>query len=149
MIVLHKLKSFRAPQILIMEQNKRPLEDPGCDISTIVKKTTVAATGIRDLISAMKAGAGNTAKGQNWQDYIDDNGIMRGIYLDIDTSATGFSDTPIYVSAIVGDAWHYATTGGSAIYSPTATSFRVYVRWSSNDVGPNPPNPPDSISNEI
>ena len=120
-------------------------KDPGCDIVVIMEKTTVAATGHRDLVSAMKTGAGSTAKGQNWQDYIDGNGIMRGVYLDIDTSAAGFSDTPAYVSAIGGDAWHYATTGGSAIYNPTATTFRVYVRWSSNDVGPNPPNPPDSV----
>jgi hypothetical protein len=91
--------------------------------------------------SAMGIGAGSTPVGQtNWQDYIENN-VRLGIYVDVDTSAAKFSGTPIYVSAIGGDAWHWLTTGGSAIYSPTATGFRIYVRWSSDKDGPNPPNP--------
>jgi hypothetical protein len=117
--------------------------DPGCDIAVIMDKTTVAATGHREGVSVMKMGAGSTPTGQtSWQDY-SVNGTRYGIYVDVDTSAAGFSSTPIYVSVIGGDGWQWQTTGGSAIYTPTATGFRVYVRWSSNDAGPNPPNPPD------
>jgi hypothetical protein len=52
-----------------------------------------------------------------------------GIYLDVNTSVGGFTGTPVYITSIGGNAAHWATTGATSIYFPTATGFRVYVRW--------------------
>ena len=68
--------------------------------------------------------AGNT----NWQQY--EGG--KGVYLDVDTSAAGFNNTPVYITSIAGSSSHWATTGATSIYSPTPTGFRVYVRWVDN-----------------
>ncbi|MER5176478.1 MAG: hypothetical protein ABJB76_07895 [Candidatus Nitrosocosmicus sp.] len=118
-------------------------KDPGCDIAILLEKTTVAKTGHRGLGGSIKMSAGSTKGQALWQDYVD-MGTHLGIYLDVDTSASGFSNTPIYVSAIGGTFWHYEMTGGSAIYNPSKSGFRVYVRWSSRDAGPNPGTQPDS-----
>jgi hypothetical protein len=63
--------------------------------------------------------------GTNWQQYPGGNGV----FIDVDTSAGRFSSTPIYVTSIVGNTSHWATTGATSIYNPTPTGFRVYVRW--------------------
>jgi RHS repeat-associated protein len=51
-----------------------------------------------------------------------------GVYLDVNTSACGLSSTPHYLTSLGGDSGHWATTGATSIYVPTATGFRVYVR---------------------
>ncbi len=62
---------------------------------------------------------------KNWVQY--GNG---GVYIDVDTSACGFTRTPNYVTSLHGSSSHWDTTGGSSVYSPTKSGFRVYVRWS-------------------
>jgi hypothetical protein len=52
------------------------------------------------------------------------------VYLDVDTSASGFTVTPKYFTSLGGDSSHWATTGVTSIYDATKTGFRVYVRWS-------------------
>ena len=75
---------------------------------------------------ATKLGSGATAEGAtDWQPY---SGV--GVYVDVDTSACGFTKTPRYFTVIGGSSSHWATTGATSIYSPTPTGFRVYVRWS-------------------
>lgn len=73
--------------------------------------------------------SGHTATGSTtWQTY---NSV--GVLLDIDTAACGFSSAPLYFGAITGRSNHWLTTGASSIYSPSATSFRVYIRdWGGN-----------------
>jgi hypothetical protein len=68
--------------------------------------------------------AGRTPPGQGWQNFQTD----AGVFIDVDTTAHRFGSTPVYVTALHGDSTHWATTGGSSVYSPTRTSFRVYVR---------------------
>jgi hypothetical protein len=63
--------------------------------------------------------------GTNWAVY-----AATGILIDVDTSAAKFNKAPVYVTSLYGDGSHWATTGGSAVYSPTATGFRIYVKWS-------------------
>jgi hypothetical protein len=70
--------------------------------------------------------AGRTPPGQGWQQFQTD----AGVYIDVDTTPHRFGSTPVYVTALHGNSTHWATTGGSSVYSPTATNFRVYVRWS-------------------
>jgi hypothetical protein len=108
--------------------------------------TAVGALGIftnpTQAQAAMKMGVGSTPRGLNWVDYKDASGRLIGVYIDVDTSAAGFSKTPIYVSSIGGDSNHWKTTGSSAIYQATATRFRIYIRYASPADG----NPPDSGS---
>jgi hypothetical protein len=75
----------------------------------------------------MQIVAGSTVPGATaWQVY-----DASGIYVDVDTSAAGFSRVPIYVTSLGGHAHHWETTGGSSVYQPTAGGFRVYVRFAS------------------
>lgn len=72
-----------------------------------------------------KTASGRTTPGAtNWQ-----ADSATGIYVDVDTSAAGFTKTPVYVTSIGGDRHHWNTTGGCSVYDPTATGFRVYIRW--------------------
>ncbi|MBD2301378.1 MULTISPECIES: RICIN domain-containing protein [Nostocales] len=71
-----------------------------------------------------KIASGNTTPGAtNWQQYSD------GIYIEVDTSAAGFTKTPRYITSLAGDSKHYGTTGATSIYNPTATGFRIQIRW--------------------
>lgn len=56
----------------------------------------------------------------------------RGIYVDVNTAACGFTTTPRYITSIGGSYGHWRTTGATSIYQSTATGFRVYIY---NDLG--------------
>ena len=45
----------------------------------------------------------------------------------MDLSGCGFTQPPIISSSLAGNGGHWMATGGSALYSITATGFRVYV----------------------
>jgi hypothetical protein len=76
---------------------------------------------------SIKIAAGSTTPGStNWQPYSGNTGV----FLDIDTSAGKFSTTPKYFTSLGGNSSHWSTTGITSIYTPSATGFRVYVRWS-------------------
>ncbi|WP_030456406.1 hypothetical protein [Herbidospora cretacea] len=69
--------------------------------------------------------AGHTVSGQGWQAY-----GPNGIYIDVDTTSGRFTGTPIYVTSVTGPGGNqWSLVGPSAVYSPTATGFRVYVQW--------------------
>lgn len=75
----------------------------------------------------MQIAAGNTLPGGTaWQVY-----DTSGIYVDVDTSAAGFSRLPVYVTSLGGHAHHWEAIGGASVYQPTASGFRVYVRFAS------------------
>lgn len=63
---------------------------------------------------------GNT----NWQAY-----QSNGIYVDVDTTAAGFNAVPNYVTSLGGLQQHWETVGATSVYEPSATRFRVYVRF--------------------
>jgi hypothetical protein len=68
--------------------------------------------------------SGHTSKGQtSWQKFYND-----GIYVDVDTSACGFTVTPNYATSLLGISHHWMTSGSSEIYFATPTSFRVYIK---------------------
>jgi|SRR5216110_2373757 len=72
--------------------------------------------------------SGRTTPGATaWQPYNPPSNT--GVYVDVDTSAGGFRAPPVYVTSIGGNTSHWSTTGATSIYSPTATGFRVFVRW--------------------
>ena len=58
----------------------------------------------------------------NWQA----NG-SNSLYLDVNTAACGFTTTPRYLTALNGSN-HGTILGVNALYQPTPTGFRVYVR---------------------
>ena len=73
-----------------------------------------------------RLGAGRTPAGStNWQPY---SGTA-GIFVDVDTSGAGFTAVPVYLTALHGNSNHWSTTGGTSVYTPTQTGFRIYVRW--------------------
>jgi hypothetical protein len=75
-----------------------------------------------------RTGAGRTPPGGTaWQVY-----GATGIFVDVDTRAAGFTQTPVYVTSIGGNSSHWATIGGSSVYSASNVGFRIYVRWADN-----------------
>lgn len=76
--------------------------------------------------------SGQTPPGStNWQQII---GNTSGIFVDVNTSAAGFSNTPVYVTSLGGNVSNWTTTGGSSVYFETPAGFRVYVRWSDGNI---------------
>lgn len=49
------------------------------------------------------------------------------VYVDVDMSSASFSSVPYILTTLQGVSWHWKTYGVTSIYSPTSTSFRVYV----------------------
>ncbi|HEX6468224.1 MAG TPA: hypothetical protein VF069_03940 [Streptosporangiaceae bacterium] len=79
----------------------------------------------RAMGPSQRIAAGSTAPGQGWMSY---GGT--GLFIDVDTSSAHFTGNPTYTSSVGGTGGQWALTGTSAIYFPTATGFRIYVRWS-------------------
>lgn len=68
--------------------------------------------------------AGSTVRGAtDWKQY-----SSNSIYIDIDTTKAEFIDTPLYFTSIGGDYRQWEVDGTNAIYSPTRTGFRIYLR---------------------
>ena len=73
-------------------------------------------------------GSGRTPPGAtDWKPYL---GGTTGIFVHVDTSAVQFPSTPAYVASLACATSAWATTGGSVVYKPTPTGFRIYVRRS-------------------
>lgn len=87
----------------------------------ISRISTAEAPESERAVAATRIFAGQTPQGFGWK--VSGNGV----YIDVDTSAAGFSKTPIYVTSIGGLKGHEELVGPSAVYKPTATSFRIYV----------------------
>jgi len=49
------------------------------------------------------------------------------LFVDVDTTAAAFRETPRYFTAIRGREKHWRTEGAHIVYYPKATKFRVYV----------------------
>jgi vacuolar-type H+-ATPase subunit E/Vma4 len=87
------------------------------------------------LLQGKKVCVGQTPAGSTaWQPY---EGGTSGIFVDVDTSAYGFTSTPIYVVNMHGDSTNWEITGGSSPYNRTEKGFRIYVRfWNGNALTP-------------
>jgi hypothetical protein len=75
----------------------------------------------------IRIGSGRSATCQ-WTQYSAD-----GITMQVNTSAAGFTGTPVYVTSIGGSSSHWSLSGTSAVYPPDngdlRTGFRIYLRW--------------------
>lgn len=79
------------------------------------------------IARAIMIASGHTPPGAtNWQVYA---GPPNSIYVDVDTSAIGFTSVPNYVASLGGAQQHWQAIGATSIYSATQTGFRVYVRF--------------------
>lgn len=67
--------------------------------------------------------AGSTTPGAGWVVY-----NSTTIRIDVNTTGCAFASTPAYFSSIGGVGSHFELTGASAIYSPTANGFTVYMK---------------------
>lgn len=54
-----------------------------------------------------------------------------GAYINVDTSACGYADTPTYFTSLTGSGLHSSAMGSSSIYVPTPTGFQVFVYFGS------------------
>lgn len=80
-----------------------------------------------DGASGYKIATGSTSScDTDWNEY-EDYGNGYGIFVNIDTSAAGFTETPLYFTSLSGEAFHWTTTGATSIYNADPTGFRVYV----------------------
>ena len=59
----------------------------------------------------------------------------QGLCLTIDTSAAGFTSTPLYFTSISGDAGHWRVLGHNAIYLATPNSFKIFIHYQGNIEG--------------
>ncbi len=66
---------------------------------------------------------GSTSPGAGWTAY-----SASSISITVNTSGCAFSSTPTYFTSVGGLGNHFQLTGTSAIYSPTATGFILYVK---------------------
>ncbi|MFK7787022.1 MAG: hypothetical protein AB8B56_18015 [Crocinitomicaceae bacterium] len=66
---------------------------------------------------------GNSTPGVGWVVY-----NATTISIDVSTAGCAFASTPQYFSSIGGVGSHFELTGASAIYTPTANGFTVYIK---------------------
>jgi len=71
--------------------------------------------------ASQKAGVTKPGK-SGWKQFAKDT-----VYVDVDTSACKYTDTPSIVTALHGASDHWRTQGVHSIYRATKTGFRVYV----------------------
>ncbi len=89
---------------------------------------------------SMRIGSGSTPPGAtNWQQYAPTSPLKRGVFVDVDTTAAGFTKTPNYVISVCGQNRVWELAGTSAVYDPKPNGFRVYLRWSYNKPGAEQP----------
>jgi hypothetical protein len=81
-----------------------------------------------------KIATGSTRPNE-WKQYPETDDSKTGIFVDVDTSAAGFTKTPVYTSALYGNGNHWSTTGANCIYNPSPTGFRIYIRWWNGGLG--------------
>ena len=94
------------------------------------------------MLQKTQIGQGVTSP-SDWQDYVlDGSGFdYDGVYVDINTSACGFTSTPHYIVTLesVNDvpragSGKWEVSGYNAIYNATPEGFRVYARWTDGEL---------------
>ena len=74
----------------------------------------------------------------DWKNYPDElpadepstpSGKFTGIFIDVNTSAAKFKNTPHYLVSLLGTSSMWDVTGINAVYKSTPEGFRVYLRW--------------------
>jgi hypothetical protein len=112
-----------APELLATAITEGKLAAPSDDVSGTAVQSTQSNLIIGPENKALRVVVGKTDPQQTaWAQYNDS-----GIYVDIDTSAAGFSSTPYYFTSLGGHTNNWMAQGVTSIYEPTAKGFRVHV----------------------
>ena len=71
------------------------------------------------------------ANNTRWKQYVRTDGVVdpNAIYVEVDTSAARFSDTPRYFVSISGGSGLYKTTGLGGVNSANLKGFSVYLTF--------------------
>jgi hypothetical protein len=77
----------------------------------------------------LRIAVGRTQPSQ-WVQYNND-----GIYVDVDTSDAGFTQTPYYFTSLIGNTNHWLARGSSSIYLPSPNQFTVYINYGNITAG--------------
>ena len=80
----------------------------------------------------VKQGRSNPSEWKNYPDDVQEDGqkrALKGIFIDIDTSAAKFKGVPQYITSLEGKSGLWEVAGINAIYNPSATRFRVYLKF--------------------
>jgi hypothetical protein len=124
----------------------------------------VAGSNLTDTLLALRDGTGNSALvtsllslqnhsaccgttpsgNTNWVPYSASGATN---YVDVSLASCGFTSTPTILTSLTGTSWLYLTYGQAGIYFPSASSFRVYVTFTSHLGGyvmTNPMTPADA-----
>jgi len=122
----------------ISRMNITPSGNVGIGTVTPTKQLEVAgdikATG--NIFGAVKDTSGNSLRmctgrsaSSGWTYYSLNSAVTGscGAYINVDTSACGFTTVFKYFTSISGSGGHWVTTGADAVYNQTATSFRIYI----------------------
>lgn len=88
--------------------------------------TQVASQTVQGADTSQRIASGRTIPGVGWVSYAGGTGL----YIDVNTTSGHFSGRPTYTTSVGGNGAQWMLTGTSAVYSPTATGFRLYIRWS-------------------
>lgn len=104
-------------------------------------QTSTNGTQLTSVYTVAKFASGRTEPGAtNWKKDGDET-----ISVYIDTSAAGFTKTPIYVTSLGGffGGKHAGTTGSTSVYNATEKGFTVFVRFD-KDYSSTPITPEDA-----
>jgi hypothetical protein len=107
----------------------------------LATQTSTSDTQLTSVYTVAKFASGRTQPGAT--DWKKDGEESISIY--IDTSAAGFTKTPIYVTSLGGfhGGKHAGTTGSTSVYNATEKGFTVYVRFD-KDYSTTPITPEDA-----
>ncbi|WP_216635864.1 beta strand repeat-containing protein [Bdellovibrio bacteriovorus] len=99
------------------------------EVSGDAKVTGNLVGAVKDVGGASLRMCTGSSANSGWTYYAVNAGITGacGAYMNIDTSACGFSTVFKYFPSIQGDGGHWVTTGATSVYNATATSFRIYI----------------------
>ena len=84
----------------------------------------VASKTAPSLRAIQRVAAGSTIAGVGWVQ--SGTGALK---IHVDTTSGTFTVPPVYVTSVGGAGNQFALVGTSAVYSPTATGFDLFVRW--------------------
>lgn len=71
--------------------------------------------------------AAGSSSPNDWCDHSSNTG--KQIYVEVKTHLENCEAEPIYVCSLSGDSHHWSTTGGSSIYHPDKSGFRINLRF--------------------
>lgn len=89
-----------------------------------------------EMIEFTKKGkiATGSTNPNDWKDFRESPSNV-GITVSVDTSAAGFTRTPVYTASLYGNGNHWDTTGANCIFDPSPTGFKIYLRWWNGTTG--------------